>query len=573
MGAILSAAAPLLMILSVAMTAYTTKLICDDVRFEKLSPVFKTMRSAMGCKLPPSPLYSMDAKTVHPSSKDDTSKKKNEYAKPKKMIHIEMPPGTVPDYAKVISGLREEDWPLDLGSGAAHSLGTQRIPRLMRHAPMKLLGDLEASFNEGNLGIWNSDHPFLYRDFSAKEYSAFARENYQELFSGLEYNQEKRYFATHNISVKNMFQVTMDVPQAVYVHENYLDSLELFVNGGDDQLRVYAREDLYDKAVEEGKTYEQIAKRMPNSTHVFALNVESPGATFTPVQSFAHIIMMQITGRKAVLLFPPEKSQDLALYPLWHFRRRQSMLDFSNTLSARAAKNKIPCIGVVLEPGQTLYVPPYWLVRTSIIREGTVKVKDFSISVTAMSAGYEQLAINAVEEAANFDRTLAAVGSFVSEDDEFKYIRAGAILLIAKLLDKMGMGARAWLGEYLMRAKSDVEALDDNLYLQCHEFFPVDKLGNKAVEIIEALTNTVVSSRSMLDRSYDGKMPEEFGDVETRIASIWRIAVSDYVEKIAFKMRPQNPLQFLQCVYDYALSKADENDLKGNGDEQKAKSM
>jgi hypothetical protein len=63
---------------------------------------------------------------------------------------------------------------------------------------------------------------------------------------------------------------------------------------------------------------------------------------------------VQLVGRKRFVLLPPEEWVHLRLFPAMHPSGRQSQFDVSQRLgSARALE-------VVLEPGQVLFLPPYW---------------------------------------------------------------------------------------------------------------------------------------------------------------------------------------------------------------------
>jgi hypothetical protein len=63
---------------------------------------------------------------------------------------------------------------------------------------------------------------------------------------------------------------------------------------------------------------------------------------------------VQLVGRKRFVLLPPEEWVHLRLFPGMHPSGRQSQFDISERLgSARALE-------VVLEPGQVLFLPPYW---------------------------------------------------------------------------------------------------------------------------------------------------------------------------------------------------------------------
>ena len=72
---------------------------------------------------------------------------------------------------------------------------------------------------------------------------------------------------------------------------------------------------------------------------------------------------VQIYGTKRFVLFPPEETPNLYLYPALHHRYRRSQVDmtsFKNDARFPKASNISSAIVVELNPGDLLYLPPYW---------------------------------------------------------------------------------------------------------------------------------------------------------------------------------------------------------------------
>jgi hypothetical protein len=88
-------------------------------------------------------------------------------------------------------------------------------------------------------------------------------------------------------------------------------------------------------------------------------------------------VRTQLIGRTRYVLFSPSKQSSLSLYPAIHSNHQQSQvileeeyanvdhpLDPDDSLSKFL---KVPTLAVELAPGESLYIPPYWLVRVENI--------------------------------------------------------------------------------------------------------------------------------------------------------------------------------------------------------------
>mmetsp|Transcript_107461 Transcript_107461/g.342543 ORF Transcript_107461/g.342543 Transcript_107461/m.342543 type:complete len:541 (-) Transcript_107461:81-1703(-) len=70
---------------------------------------------------------------------------------------------------------------------------------------------------------------------------------------------------------------------------------------------------------------------------------------------------VQLTGRKRFILFPPEDWASLYPFPVHHDLDRRSMVDLDAPDGVRFPKwNRARGMMVDLEPGDALYIPPYW---------------------------------------------------------------------------------------------------------------------------------------------------------------------------------------------------------------------
>jgi len=98
----------------------------------------------------------------------------------------------------------------------------------------------------------------------------------------------------------------------------------------------------------------------------------------TPVHyDLPHNFYVQLYGRKRFLLFPPDQWKYLYLFPRIHPSTRMSQVDWldpENIAMFPLLTSLGPPYEVLLEPGDILYIPPYWGHHVSAV--------DFSISVS-----------------------------------------------------------------------------------------------------------------------------------------------------------------------------------------------
>eukprot|EP00913_Durusdinium_trenchii_P031948 g29922.t1 len=70
---------------------------------------------------------------------------------------------------------------------------------------------------------------------------------------------------------------------------------------------------------------------------------------------------VQLTGKKRFILFPPDDWRHLYPFPVHHDLDRRSMVDLDGPDDQRFPnwREASGCL-VELEPGEALYIPPYW---------------------------------------------------------------------------------------------------------------------------------------------------------------------------------------------------------------------
>jgi hypothetical protein len=308
---------------------------------------------------------------------------------------------------------------------------------------------------------------------------------------------------------------------------------------------VHAREDL--------ENYGDDAASFGNDTTIYSIQFETPSLSQAAMTSPAHTFMMQASGARVVLLFPPERAADLHFYPLTSPRRRQSMLDFANNL---AADKKVPCLALVLFPGQTLYIPPYWTVRTSIPKNALAlepSANDFSMSISAISASFEQFVSVTMDRALDVDKFIPLIGAMASAPEGFKdeqlRQKAAAAKLIVELLEQNEMGAQKWLRDFMSKMSSGAEGLGVPSGIQdCVEPVNMHKLESEASRILDDMAKNLAQSKTLLWRSYEDKLPPEFGYWKVRVEAIWRFVIGDIVERLAIRFGKIRNVEMMNCI-------------------------
>eukprot|EP00029_Vermamoeba_vermiformis_P005465 TRINITY_DN1907_c0_g1_i1.p1 TRINITY_DN1907_c0_g1~~TRINITY_DN1907_c0_g1_i1.p1 ORF type:complete len:541 (+),score=140.45 TRINITY_DN1907_c0_g1_i1:113-1735(+) len=95
----------------------------------------------------------------------------------------------------------------------------------------------------------------------------------------------------------------------------------------------------------------------------------------------------QIYGNKRFLLFSPSEYKNLYMYPILHPYARQSQVNLETPdLTAFPNITKARAVEAILEPGDVLYLPPYWIHHVTAL--------NLSISINVWSDAEEQVIYN-----------------------------------------------------------------------------------------------------------------------------------------------------------------------------------
>lgn len=114
------------------------------------------------------------------------------------------------------------------------------------------------------------------------------------------------------------------------------------------------------------------------------------GVTANAHYDRSHNMFVQVVGRKAWTLFPPTQWRSLYLFPALHPSYHQSQVGYLDVDSPLATTSPAlhpqfkdnRAITVTLDPGDMLYIPPYWVHE--------VRSLDFAVSISVLSPSQEE---------------------------------------------------------------------------------------------------------------------------------------------------------------------------------------
>ena len=122
---------------------------------------------------------------------------------------------------------------------------------------------------------------------------------------------------------------------------------------------------------------------IPNETHFDSQSMvwfAHPSVTAQPHYDLSHNFFAQVRSSKLIMLFSPEQSERLYFNPRLHPAHRQSQVDFDAPNLTRYPRFRgLTTLIVTLEPGELLYIPPFWAHRVESSAD------DVTISVSVIS--------------------------------------------------------------------------------------------------------------------------------------------------------------------------------------------
>ena len=99
--------------------------------------------------------------------------------------------------------------------------------------------------------------------------------------------------------------------------------------------------------------------------------LQTQGATSHAHYDPLHNLFTQVAGRKRIWLWPPDAHVQMRLFPSLHSSDRQSQLAVPHS-------EVTPAFDTILNPGDLLYLPPYWFHQLQVVDEMSVSVAQWS---------------------------------------------------------------------------------------------------------------------------------------------------------------------------------------------------
>ncbi|OQS06338.1 hypothetical protein THRCLA_01627 [Thraustotheca clavata] len=180
--------------------------------------------------------------------------------------------------------------------------------------------------------------------------------------------------------------------------------------------------------------YNFVAPGMENSAMV-KLWLGGPSGVVNLHYDATHNVFHQIHGAKRFLLFPPEAYEGLYLYSRLHPSHRQSQLDLSQSVSElikhfpRFSTAADMMIDVTLNPGDTMYLPPFWF--------HCVLTSSPSISVNVWSDAEELKFLNqAMSNPLPYLEALEEIGAIYDLNSHLAHLQLFLKLILSRLVEK-----------------------------------------------------------------------------------------------------------------------------------------
>lgn len=114
------------------------------------------------------------------------------------------------------------------------------------------------------------------------------------------------------------------------------------------------------------------------------------GTSAHPHYDTEHNMFSVAVGRKIFHLWSPQQTKGLYLHPSHHAGGRQSQALFEARVAGWPAVSTSTAMQVELKPGETLYVPPFWMHRVHSSTSFTIGVNVWSESAAFRSLGLMQ---------------------------------------------------------------------------------------------------------------------------------------------------------------------------------------
>lgn len=265
----------------------------------------------------------------------------------------------------------------------------------MKNQASKSILQIKNPSSKQFLDMWKQYQPFLIEDV-AKHWGACNKWNNDYLIKHCADSTVTVYFFKQdflddykNFAYEGDFYFGKDMRYKEYIEKisNIDDSMGCYLNTEFDECFAGIFEDV---------TYPEYFKGKPTVTLWHGFSNKNFSSTTTLHFDRIHNIFVQIRGRKRVLLFPP--SDYLSFYPPLEDGNGKGIGHNSKVNPDKLNLELFPKfpwqdkMEVILQPGEILYIPPFWWHHVTAIDENMslsfwydVKIKDFFIQKNMLS--------------------------------------------------------------------------------------------------------------------------------------------------------------------------------------------
>eukprot|EP01130_Rhizamoeba_saxonica_P007843 TRINITY_DN3171_c0_g1_i2.p1 TRINITY_DN3171_c0_g1~~TRINITY_DN3171_c0_g1_i2.p1 ORF type:complete len:359 (+),score=69.72 TRINITY_DN3171_c0_g1_i2:616-1692(+) len=257
--------------------------------------------------------------------------------------------------------------------------------------------------------------------------------------------------------------------------------------------------------------------RPPAETNIW---IGTPTLTTPAHYDFMHNFYTQIVGMKRFVMFPPSDYWNLYIFPYIHPSSRQTQIDFDNpNIEEFPGYKKLKALEVILEPGNTLYIPPGWFHMVSVV--GKNASISLSVHLDSVESENHEAVYGMIDRIHRFLRR-------VSLDQDFAWKVKLLLIHVNSLFEnpeiaKQGIGKIYESHWSHLHIDNHSEGLHD-LFVEKRDQFPPS----------EQVESSTISDDILikLDR-YNIALKQIFKDMRPEWRDILR---SNYIETIAYKL-------------------------------------
>jgi hypothetical protein len=124
-----------------------------------------------------------------------------------------------------------------------------------------------------------------------------------------------------------------------------------------------------------------------DSVHVPMIWMSHPNVAAQPHYDRSHNLFVQLSGRKEITLLSPSMGRYIHPFPAVHASKKQSQIPFNDDLAEVEERfpnaTRLAGYSVALNPGEVLYIPPFWY-------HSITTGEDASMSLSVVSPSWEE---------------------------------------------------------------------------------------------------------------------------------------------------------------------------------------